>query len=185
MDTSDRFSVVERARGDVDLPGYTNGRVNFLIDTADAQYPLFFRVRRVLSIDAHLTAHQRHFFSIPQLSRSLGPAARGVDGAGPDCADTCTGVVMRAWTLGLILARTLDASTTCVALAHGGRDIFPWNQSCQATAGVQAGFSALQIWNVHRLAPAHPRLARVLDAVAIGTEGVAVSWNVRQLRRLK
>jgi hypothetical protein len=95
------------------------------------------------------------------------------------------GYTVNAWMLGLILARTLDAGTTCIALAHGGRDVFPWNHSCQTTVGIQTGFSALQIWNVQRLAPAHPKLARVLGAVAIGTEGVAVSWNVRQLRRLR
>jgi hypothetical protein len=92
---------------------------------------------------------------------------------------------VHAWYLALILARSLDAGTTCVALAHGGRDIFPWNHSCQTTVGIQAGFSALQIFTVQRLAPAHPRLARILATVAVGTEGVAVSWNVHQLRKLK
>jgi hypothetical protein len=51
--------------------------------------------------------------------------------------------------------------------------------------GIQSGFSALQIFTVQRLAPAHPRLARILAMVAVGTEGVAVSWNVHQLRKLK
>jgi hypothetical protein len=81
---------------------------------------------------------------------------------------------VHAWYLALLLGRSLDAGTTCVALAHGGRDLFPWNQSCQAV-GMQAGFSALQIWNGQQIAPAHPRLARVLATVAVGTESVAVS----------
>ena len=91
---------------------------------------------------------------------------------------------MYAWYLALIVARSLDAGTTGVALAHGGRDLFPWNHSCQTTVGMQAGFSTLQIWNAQRIATAHPRLARVLATVAVGTESVAVSWNVHKLRKL-
>ena len=91
---------------------------------------------------------------------------------------------MNSLFLALIVARSLDATTTCVALNRGGHDIMPWNTSCPSVVGVQAALTALQINGLHHLSIAHhPKLAHVLGSIAIGTEGVAVTWNLYQIRK--
>lgn len=74
-----------------------------------------------------------------------------------------------------------DAVTTNQAMAQGGRELLLPTQSRPMLVGsiaVQAAAGAV-IYRVLR--PQHPTLARVLAGVSIGSHGVGVVWNVRQL----
>lgn len=85
---------------------------------------------------------------------------------------------MTGWLLALVLTRALDVGTTCVALAHGGREVNPLlPASCPAQLAIQSGVATADVLLLRRLAPAHPRVARVLAGVEIGLEGTVGVHN--------
>lgn len=91
---------------------------------------------------------------------------------------------MGGWIFVLSLMRGLDVSTYCVAQQHGSVELNPWlPQSCSAQIGVQAGIGVLQGVALHRLAPHHPKLAKVLGSVVISVEVGATAMNLRQIHK--
>jgi hypothetical protein len=90
---------------------------------------------------------------------------------------------MTPWLLALILARSLDATSTVIALQDPRLvEAVPWMPRHPATVvAVQGGAAAVQVWVLRKWAVKHPKLARGLATVQIGVSGVAVTMNVRAM----
>jgi len=94
---------------------------------------------------------------------------------------------MTPWLTALIIARALDASSSIVALQNPLlKEGIPWMPSRPVgIVAVQGGITASQIYFLHKLSLKHPKLARGLAVVQIGTGGVAVTLNIRAIRKVR
>lgn len=83
----------------------------------------------------------------------------------------------------LALARSLDAGTTCTALARGGVEgnpILP--SSCRVAVGVQAGLTVGQDFGLTKLAVKHPKLAQIIAWSTVSVESYA-GWHNAHIGR--
>lgn len=88
---------------------------------------------------------------------------------------------MKLWLLGLALARSLDAASTCQAFAAGRVEANPiMPHTCAGTIGVQAGLSLGQILLLTSYAKNHPTAAKVFAGITITIESAAVVNNRRR-----
>lgn len=88
---------------------------------------------------------------------------------------------MKFWLLGLALARSLDAASTCQAFAAGRVEANPlMPHTCAGTIGVQAGLSVGQILLLTHYAKEHPKAAKFFAGLTISIESAAVLHNRRR-----
>lgn len=93
---------------------------------------------------------------------------------------------MTPYLLALILARSLDAASSAYALHQPGlAEGVPWMpQTVRGQIVVQAGLTTGQAWCYARIGRTHPKVARGLSLLQIGTSGAAVTVNVFALRTI-
>ena len=85
---------------------------------------------------------------------------------------------MTPWLTALVLARALDATSTCMGLAQGRVEmnhIMP--TSCQGAAVAQLGMAGAQVVILSVLAKKRPTLSKWLAGIQIGVSSGAVVWN--------
>ena len=85
---------------------------------------------------------------------------------------------MTQWLTALVLARVLDATSTCIGLAHGRVEMNPiMPTSCQGNVAAQMGMAGAQVVILSVLAKKHPTLSKWLAGIQIGVSSGAVAWN--------
>ena len=93
---------------------------------------------------------------------------------------------MKGLLAAMLIARGLDAGTSCLAFSRGYQEAHPGLPSvCVPTVTAHLLIGTTQVWALTWLSEDHPRLARWLAGVSVGTSGVAVVWNVGQLRQTR
>jgi hypothetical protein len=94
---------------------------------------------------------------------------------------------MTPFLLALILARSLDATSSAIALQHPNlAEGVPWMpQTATGHIALQAGISAGQVWYLSKLSVKHPKIARGLALTQIGLSGTVVTMNVRVIRSVR
>ncbi len=81
----------------------------------------------------------------------------------------------------MILARSLDATSTCLAFGRGaveGDPLVP-GSSCKASVAFQAALTTGQVFGLTRLSKTHPRLAQGLAWAVVAIESGAAFHNSR------
>lgn len=90
---------------------------------------------------------------------------------------------MNEWLLALVLAQSLDISTTCAVLHRGGRELNPLLPStCVGIASVKGSLTVGAAWHL-RKPKKLSRLEKVALAAAIGSGAYGAYHNIRELRK--
>ena len=85
---------------------------------------------------------------------------------------------MTPWLTALVIARALDATSTCIGMSQGYREMNPMMPtSCHRAVIAQAGMAGAQVLVLSALAKRHPTLSKWLAGVQIGVSSGAVAWN--------
>jgi hypothetical protein len=87
---------------------------------------------------------------------------------------------MKGMLLALIVARALDATSTCAAFNRGATEANPLIPTgCRTAVAVQAGVATAQTFGLLRLHRHHPKVALAIALATVGIEGYAVVSNSR------
>lgn len=88
---------------------------------------------------------------------------------------------MKGWLLALVIARSLDAASTCLALqkyrAAERNPLLP--SSCSAAVAAEGSLATFQVWGLSRMAKRHPKVAMFVTIVSTSVEGYAAVHNLR------
>jgi hypothetical protein len=87
---------------------------------------------------------------------------------------------MTPYLIALAFARALDASSTCVALAHGAHEANPLMPStCRGQIVAQSAITLGESVLLVKLAHTQPKLAKGLALVSVGIESSAAVLNFK------
>jgi hypothetical protein len=94
---------------------------------------------------------------------------------------------MTPWLIALVLARSLDATSSAIALQNQNlTEGVPWMpQTAKGHIALQAGVAAGQVWYLNKLSAKHPKIARGLAVAQIGISGSVVTMNIQIMRRVR
>lgn len=90
---------------------------------------------------------------------------------------------MRFLLIGLLVGHGLDAATTDLAFARGGREVVAPSQHPAVLNLIDAGEGVFEYAAIRRFEAKHPKVARWLLAGALAGQGFAVAHNIKELRR--